>query len=194
MSDDDTFDETLYEAADAANEIYVNENMDGFFIDMYQGITVDLFFNDQKAMFGDLLKICGWSPGDWDTGLAITPEQCVQLNIEQVDDFYGVTKWHNGETGAHDIIVFLAPGRMGLRECYSDPGPFDYLSLHFNVLRNKLEHSAIFFFILESLCEILPVSTRKDIDYVKEKTKQLQNEWLKLGIEPGSHDAMLIDY
>jgi len=75
-----------------------------------------------------------------------------------------------------------------------NPGPFDGLTISYDVLRNPIQRSEHFFLILETLSKELPVTMSISIDLAKEKVHLINEYWLKQGITPGSDTALKIDY
>jgi hypothetical protein len=123
------------------------------------------------------------------------------LGFEPADDYLGIR--NDGDAG-DDVVVWLFP-IVDDQEVDHHPGPFHALRLSYSVLRNPVVKAAVFHSAVEELGRVFGVPgeyslrgtrlgspadlavLRKDIDAIVE-------HWRSKGIEPGSDEALEVDY
>ena len=158
--------------------------------EIYEGITVDLEFEDNKPGFGDLFTICGYENPNFPPSGKFRFNECVELQFSQVDDYFGVrTRTEIGD----DIAVWLYPIIDGSPVDHH-PGPFDALRIQYSVLKNPPGRAEHFYLVLKTLLDKLPLTSKTSIDDIKKKVSAVTDYWSNQGIKPGSKQALAVDY
>jgi hypothetical protein len=165
----------------------------GFSIDPLEGISVDI---EPKALLkiGDVATLCYTGMcEDLPRNLTFNSEPFQELQLQPIDDYYGITEDHPCNTdGGDDVIVWIIPLQNG-EEMFHSPGPFDKLRISFNILRNCESGVQIFVKTIGTLCAHIPAITKQPIELYKQQIHKVRQFWLENGIEPGSEEAFEID-
>lgn len=162
---------------------------------LYEGLSVDLQFADDRPVFGDLFAICGYENPAFPPSGRFNFLQFDDLQFSQVDDYFGIQTL-SGE--GDDVAVWLYPLVAG-EVVDHHPGPFDGIRLSYNVLRHPIERSDFFLKAIQRLSAQLPVTMlyqgrRGDIAQVKKDIGAIEAYWRAEGIRPGSDEALEIDH
>ena len=165
---------------------------------IYHGITVDLIFNQNQPMFGDLFLICGYSHPDFPPSKDFQFDKLSELNFAQIDDYFGI------ENGGGGGVVWLFP-LVGDEEVYHHSGPFTGLRLSYNVLRNPPRNKTLFTRTVRLFAQYLDVGViyklrnlnlgyPPDMAIVEHDIDQIIRFWKEKNIETGSEDALKMAY
>jgi hypothetical protein len=171
-------------------------------IEEHESLSVDLICDTFQPSFGQLFHMLrGFShplfPPD-----TMDFEAIDDLEFDQVDDYWGIRN-ENREVG-DDVIVWLFPLVNGI-DVYHHHGPFDGLRLSYVVLRNSLDHLPIYLNAITRLTSAfaakpfyrirqLDLGSPPDLQIVQADALKIVEYWRKKGIEPGSDDALLLNY
>ena len=165
---------------------------------VYQGIDVDLVFNHQQPMFGDLFLVCGYSHPDFPPSGDFKFDKLSELNFSQADDYFGI------ENAEGNVIVWLYP-LIGQEVAYHHPGPFTGLRLGYNVLRNPVQNKSIFLNAIRLFSqyhdvEVLYKLRNMNLGYplnlsmIEKDIDQIISYWKDKNVETGSESALRIVY
>ena len=157
-------------------------------------ISIDLLFEGQGPKFGDLFTICGSENPNFPPEGSVNFKQFEALQFSQIDDYFGVRT--TSGVGDH-VAVWLYPLVNG-EIVDHHPGPFDALRISYNVLRNPIERSQHFMFVVEQLSQKLAVavecnSATNDVRHLRQDIQTIANFWASQGIEVGSGAALEVD-
>ncbi len=167
----------------------------------YEGVNVEFLFEGDKPDFGDLIQICGGShPHSSPQGL-FDFTVLTELGFQQVDDYFGIPS--NGNSG-DDIVVWLFPLKDG-EEAFHNSGPFDGLRLSYNILRNPTSSQPLFERAINEMAKVtsrspqyvtrcIDLGSPPDLAPLKADIEKIVKYWRDQGIEPGSNDAMEVDF
>ena len=162
----------------------------------HDGIRIDFEFNSEKPIFGDLFLIVGFENPNFPPD-SREFEKLAELEFEQVDDYFGIK---NSTDVGDDVKIWLFPIING-EEVYHNQGPFDAIRITYGVLRNEQKTAELFekiFHSINSNLDVTPLFEGKRIENFGEinkiitKTIQYCKEELK--VEPGSREALLLDW
>lgn len=166
------------------------EELDERILDNVLVIT-DLIFTEKKPVFGDLLALTGMENSEFplenNNFLKLT-----DLGIEQADDYFSILN-------DDDNILWLIP-LIKMTEVYHNPGPYDGLRFTYDILGNNKDNVEIYINCLERFIELFPVSIhykgrkQENLEKIKLDIKNTVEELLKNGIEPGSDEALGLEY
>lgn len=168
---------------------------------IYEGVDIDLLFEAEQPGFGDLFQICGYDHPKFPASGKFDFSSLSEFGFEQVDDFFGVT---SDEDEGDDVVIWLYPLEKG-EVVYHHPGPFSGVRLSFNVLRNTTEQGEFFLRVVEQFVQTLPVKavyrlrslelgSSPDLPVVRADINQIVEHWRSEDIEPGSSEALQLDY
>ena len=164
--------------------------------DLYEGITVDLIFDDTGPEFGDLFTIVGYEnpnfppPGKYDFS------QFESLQFSQIDDYFGIQALSDE---GDDVPVWLYP-LVDSNVVDHHPGPFTGLRLEYNVIRNPARRAKHYIDCIKSLSTQLPVtlifhdSSLNDTQEIEKTIGEIQSYWSEQNIEVGSSSALEVDF
>ena len=159
-------------------------------------IITDISFIGEKPVFGDLLAMIGIE----DSKFLMKNENFLKLadlGIEQSDDFFAVPN-ENYDFG-DDIILWIIP-LIKKTEVWHNPGPYDGLRFTYDILRNSRENVDIYINCLEKFIGLLPVSIYyrgkklENTEKIKEDIENVVKELVENGVEPGSDEALMMEY
>ena len=162
----------------------------------HEGIRIDYQFNSDKPTFGDLFLIVGFENPDRPHN-SREFEKLAELEFEQVDDYFGIK--NNTDIG-YEVKIWLFP-IINEEEVYHNQGPFDAIRITYVVLSNEEKTAELFekiFHSINSNLDVTPffegqqVENFEDIKKVIAKTIKYCRE--ELEVEPGSHEALLLDW
>ncbi len=167
---------------------------------LYQGVSVDIAFDNPRPSFGDLFRICG------DTHPRFPPtgefhfDRLAELQFDQVDDYFGVRSLTDE---GDDVPVWLFP-LVGGEVVDHHPGPFDGVRLSYNVLRNPERRADHFLRCVQEFAalgvgvayrsRVVSLGSPPDLSPVQADIAAIAQHWAAEGIVVGSHDALVIDY
>lgn len=167
---------------------------------LYQGVSIDITFADPRPSFGDLFRVCG------DTHPRFPPtgefgfERLVELQFEQVDDFFGVRSISDE---GDDVPMWLFP-LVGGEVVDHHPGPFDGVRLSYNVLRNPARLADHFLRCVREFAALgsgveyrargMSLGSPPDLSTVQADIAAVIRHWSAEGVVVGSHDALIIDF
>ena len=165
---------------------------------VYNGITIDLIFNDKRPMFRDLFLICGYVDPNFPASSEFQFDQLSELGFSQVDDYFGIVK-DNGE-----VSIWLYPV-IDDKEVYHHTGPFTGLRLQYSILRNSPNYKSVFLEVVMLFAQFLDVrvlyklrnmylENPPDITIVENDIHQIIQFWKEKNIETGSENALKIAY
>jgi hypothetical protein len=168
---------------------------------LYEGLAVDMLFAPPGPHFGDLFQICGVGHPHFPPSGQYHFDRLADLQFSQIDDYFGVQSLADD---GDDVVVWLYPLVQG-KAVHHNPGPFDGLRLDYSVLRNPARHVAYFLRCVEAfasmpIARVLYASRKIDLGVppnlapLNEDIEAISRHWREQGIEPGSHDALTIDY
>lgn len=119
------------------------------------------------------------------------------MGFEQVDDYFGIT--NDSEIG-DDVKIWLYPIING-EEVHHHEGPFDAIRLNYEIVRNDPKTADLFekvFNMITASLDVTPTFNGEPIeDYsnIKEAINDtIQYCRVELEVEPGSNDALELDY
>jgi hypothetical protein len=159
-------------------------------------IITDMTFLKEKPVFGDLLAMTGIE----DSKFPIKNEDFLKLadlGIEQSDDFFAVVN-EDDEYG-DDNILWIIP-LIKKTEVWHNPGPYDGLRFTYDILRNSRKNTEIFLNCLKRFINLFPVSVsyrgskQENLEKIKTDMEAVIKELMENNIEPGSDEAMELDY
>ena len=158
-------------------------------------ISVDLIFDAQGPKFGDLFTICGYENPNFPPEGNFDFKSFDALQFSQVDDYFGV---RTTSGVGDDVAVWLYPMVNG-KVVDHHPGPFDGLRISYNVLRNPIERSQHFVFVIEQLSQKLAVKVKcktatNDMRRLRQNIQVIADFWANQGIEVGSDAALEMDF
>ncbi len=163
---------------------------------VHEGFNIDFIFNSDKPTFGDLFLIVGFEnpnfPPNSDEFLKMN-----KLDFSQIDDYFGIK---NKSKKGDDIKLWLIP-IIDNKEVYHNEGPFDAIRLNYRILRNETKTKEIFRLVFDTFKESLNVTiirNGKEINNYSEIEKEIDELInyckIQLKVEPGSHEALLLDW
>jgi hypothetical protein len=159
------------------------------------GLALDFVFNSQRPKFGDLFLIVGFENPNFPPE-SRDFEKLEGLGFEQIDDYFGI---RNNEEHGDDVKIWLYPVADG-DTVEHHPGPFDAVRLNYEVLRNDPKNAKLFEQCVEALATSLDVTPMLEgkpvtLGEVKEVIEQVLSYCrTELNVEPGSEDALGMDY
>ena len=83
---------------------------------------------------------------------------------------------------------------------WHNPGPYDGLRFTYDILRNSRENVDIYINCLEKFIGLLPVSIYyrgkklENTEKIKEDIENVVKELVENGVEPGSDEALMMEY
>jgi len=162
----------------------------------HDGIRIDFEFNSDKPTFGDLFLIVGFENPNFPPN-SREFEKLTVFEFEQVDDYFGIK---NKTDIGTDVKIWLFPIING-EEIYHHDGPFDAIRITYGVLRNDQKTAELYKKIFDSInsnLDVTPIFEGKRIESFEKvneiKTKTIQYCKEELNVEPGSNEALLIDW
>lgn len=168
---------------------------------IYEGVDVDFLFESEKPTFGDLFQICGYDHPKFPASGNFNFGNLAELGFEQVDDYFGITSY---EDEGDDVVVWLYP-LVDAEPVSHDPGPFSGIRLSYNVLRNPVEKIDSFLKVVTTFAQELParafyrlrnaeLGTPPDLSVLQADMNRIVEHWQAQGIEPGSSEALRVEY
>ena len=157
--------------------------------EIYEGIKVNLTFQGELPMFGDLFAISGSENPNFPSSRKFPFDKFEALQFSQVDDYFGI-KTFSGE--GDDVAVWLYP-TIDNTVVDHNIGPFEGLRLSYCVLRNPIERADHFYFVITTLLSNLDVSSDLSLTAIKSKVSSIHDYWRKQGVELGSEQALQIE-
>jgi len=165
---------------------------------IYSGITIDLIFNHNKPMFGDLFLLCGYTHPSFPASGNFQFDQLSGLGFSQVDDYFGMVN-ENGE-----VLIWLYPV-IDDKAVYHHVGPFTGLRLEYSVLRNSSNYKTVLLEVVTLFAQYLDVQiwykvrnmnlgNPPDMTIVENDIHQIIQFWKEKSIETGSEAALKIPY
>lgn len=166
-----------------------------------EGVMIDLLFGDDRPIFGDVFEICGYSHPKFPASGKFHFSNLAGLGFEQVDDFFGIT---SDEEQGDDVAVWLYPLLDG-EPVYHHSDPMSGVRLSYNILRNPVEKGEFFLQAVRKFVQELHASAvyrlrnlelgnPPDLSVVQSDMGQIVEYWREEGVEPGSSEALQIDY
>jgi hypothetical protein len=160
-----------------------------------ESLTVDVVFNNDKPLFGDLFLICGGKHPLFPPTRKFNLESIATFGFEQVDDYFGIrSKNEDGD----DVTIWLYPMIKNL-DVYHHPGPFDAVRLDYNVLRNPWSKLELFLSVIQAW-QALPHTTshykskqENVLERLRKDAEIIQKYWQEQGITIGSSEALEMD-
>lgn len=167
---------------------------------LFQGLRIDIAFGEPRPSFGDLFRICGGThplfPPTGEFGL----ERLVDLQFEQVDDYFGVRSLINEGT---DVPVSLYP-LVGGEPVYHHIGPFDGVRLEYSILRNPACRAEHFLRCVEEFAALasgvfyrnrgIMLGTPPNLGLLRDDITAVVQHWASEGVIVGSDEALGVDY
>lgn len=162
----------------------------------YEGIYVDFKFNSNQPTFGDLCLITGDEHPDFPANNTLF-SGLVNLGFNQVDDYFGI---ENDSDIGDDVKLWLFP-LINNNEVTHHPGPFATIRVNYPILRNTAETAELFETVFKTITaqlDVTPIYNKQPLsDYAPIKAtieKVIQYCRQELEVEPGSDDALELDY
>ena len=145
-------------------------------------------------------QICGELHPSLPTSEQFDFKPLADLGFSQIDDYFGIpSKSDDGD----DVIVWLFPLKGG-QAVHHDPGSFDGVRLTYSVLSNPTSRQPLFEQVLKTMASLThssPLYVARDLELGPPDLSMLvadmdsiAKHWREQGIEPGSDEAMQIDY
>ena len=167
----------------------------------YDGIVVELRFENEKPTFGDLFSIRGFDHPNFPRSGKFNFDALTEFEFDQVDDYFGI---RNEEDDGDDVKIWLSP-MVNEFTVYHHHGPFDALRLSYTILRNPPENGALFLKVVSAFVQHLPVQpfyklrgielgNPPGLSIIELDIQEVIDYWKKQGIEVGSHDALIVDF
>ena len=167
---------------------------------LYQGVSVDITFDDPRPAFGDLFRICGEThPGFPPTG-EFGFERLDDLQFDQVDDYFGVRALSDD---SDDVAIWLYPLVRGT-PVHHHRGPFDGVRLEYNILRNPVHRAEHFLRCVQEFAALASaviyrsrgteLGTPPNLSELSADIDAVVRHWESQGVTVGSNDALAIDY
>ena len=167
---------------------------------LYEGVSVLIAFDEPRPTFGDLFLLCGEAHPNFPPSGAIDFSEFVDLQITQVDDYFGVPSL--AEEGG-DVAVWLFP-IVGNESVHHHQGPFDAIRLEYCVLRSPARYAQHFLLCIAELSRIgsrieycnreLELGQPPDLDQVNRDIEEAVSYWADRGITVGSEKALRVDF
>ena len=167
---------------------------------LYQGVSVDIAFAIPRPEFGDLFRICGDSHPRFPPTGSFGFEGLVDLQFEQVDDYFGVRALSDE---GDDVPIWLYPLVSG-EPVDHYPGPFDGLRLDYCILRNPVRRAEHFLRCVQEFGAIgLETAYRNrntllgsppDLSQLRTDIEAVVRHWAAQGIAVGSDDSVAVDF
>lgn len=118
-----------------------------------------------------------------------------------MDDYFSVT---SDEEEGDDVVIWLFP-LIGDETVYHHSGPFDGIRLSYSILRNPVEKASLFLKVVADFASQLPVEVfyrlretnlghPPDLSLLESDIKAVIEYWRAEGIEPGSDEAMMVEF
>lgn len=168
---------------------------------VYEGLSVDLVFNGDGPLLGDLILLSGDEHPTFPPTKRFAFRELAHLGFQQVDDYFGIpSETDEGD----DVVVWLFPVVDG-ETVDHHPGPYSAMRLDYSVLRNPETKLDTFLSCVEELVSHLDVqivySTREAglsldaaLTAIRSDALQIAEHWNSKGISPGSSEALEIDF
>jgi len=167
-----------------------------------QGVSVNLLFEHEKPSFGDLFLIRGFDHPKSPSSGRFDFSALSHFEFDQVDDYFGIQS--DEDDDGDDVSIWLYP-LVKRRPVSHHAGPFDGLRLSYSVLRNPALRGKLFLEIISGFASHLParvVYTLRNEDLgnppnltiLDEDINQVIASLREQGIEPGSKEAMAVDF
>jgi hypothetical protein len=167
----------------------------------YEGVSVDFIFRETKPGFGDLFLICGREHPHFPATSKLNFGALADLQFDQVDDYFGIP---NRTDEGTDVVLWLFPLVQG-EVVHHHQGPFDGLRLSYSILRNPVRRIALFLDVVHRVASELGVDViyheremdlglPPDIHVLDGDINEVIRSWRSEGIEPGSSQALELDY
>ncbi len=175
----------------------MNDNLDGI---LYEGVAVDIIFGEPRPVFGDLFLVCGMEHPNFPPSGAIDFSRFEELQITQVDDYFGVRSLSDE---GDDVAVWIFPV-VDNQSVQHHPGPFDGIRIEYCVLRSPVHQAGHFLKCVEELSRTgvrteyrnvaLNAGKHVDLDPIREDILRVVSHWSDQGITVGSQEALSIDF
>jgi hypothetical protein len=167
---------------------------------LFQGLSIDIAFGEPRPSFGDLIRICGGThplfPPTGEFGL----ERLVDLQFDQVDDYFGVRSLTDEGT---DVPVWLYP-LVGGDPVYHHTGPFDGVRLEYSILRSPVRRAEHFLRCVEEFAALgsgvyyrnrgIALGVPPNLGLLRDDITAVVRHWASEGITVGSAEALAVDY
>lgn len=167
---------------------------------LFEGVSVDIAFDDPRPQFGDLFQICGRTHPRFPPTDSRGFENLSELQFDQADDYFGVASLIDD---GDDVVVWLYPLIDG-EPVDHHPGPFDGVRLEYNVLRNPARHADHYLRCVREFAGLGVGATYRSRGVelgVPPKLSALQVDihaiieyWSSQGIAVGSDEALEMDF
>lgn len=164
-------------------------------------IVVHLLFEEEKPSFGDLFLIRGFAQPHFPSSGRFNFSALAHFEFDQVDDYFGI---RSEDDNGDDVKVWLSP-LVKDKVVYHHSGPFDGIRISYGVLRRPVSTAKLFLAVVDEFAKYLPVRviyTQRDEDLgnppnltvLEEDINQVISLLREQGIEPGSKEAMAVDF
>jgi hypothetical protein len=169
---------------------------------LFEGVCVELSFAEPGPRLGNLLELCGLPPGQFSSDPRYELAAGIELGFRQVDDYFGIPAANEDE--GTDVIVWLYPLRGG-EEVDHDAGPFDGVRLSYNVVANPVARVNRFLGAVETIARLTrgrvhypargaDLGFPPDLGAVRADIDAIIRYWLSEDVEPGSDEALDLDF
>lgn len=176
-------------------------NEDQFEDAIYEGLDVDLMCTTFRPTFGQLFRMLRGFDHPYHP-VETEVEDLSELGIDQVDDYWGLRP-EDPDVG-DDVLMWLFPLVNG-KDMYHHPGPFDGLRLSYCVLTNPPDRLPIYLRMITRLAEAfaatayyrtggIELGSPPNLAPVEADAWKIIEYWRKQGIEPGSDEALRLDF
>jgi hypothetical protein len=165
-----------------------------------EGLAVDLYFEGEKPVFGDLFQICGDTHPEFPPSGRFNFQALAQYGFQQMDDYYGIKSTAKEGT---DVVIWLFPLVGGKEVCHHH-GPYDGVRLAFNILHNSPRRAKDFTKVVAAFAQTLKTRNRyplRDLDLgnlpdlavIEQDIQKVIQFWQNQGIKPGSAAALEVE-
>ena len=168
----------------------------------FEGLNVDLVFEEAKPTLGDLLPLIGLASTQFAPTGRFPLSNLGALSLDLIDDYFGI---RSDSRLGDDVVLWLYP-LIGAEPVTQHPGPFDGLRLSYSVLRNPKENFPQFLEVLENLATTLPGVLRYESrgnqelslpdmsELLKKDFKKIKSRWKLRNITLGSSAALNVEF
>ncbi|MBN1912364.1 MAG: hypothetical protein JW818_21770 [Pirellulales bacterium] len=167
---------------------------------IYEGVSIDIAFEDPRPGFGDLYRICDDTPPHFPPTGPMDFSTVADLQFVQIDDYFGVPFLADD---GDDVVVWLYPLVNG-EPVHHYPGPFDGVRLDFCILRNPARHTEHYLRCVQEIAQFgagiyyrnrkTKLGTPTDLSAVRSDIEKVVQHWAAQGITVGSDEALEMDY
>ncbi|GIK66988.1 MAG: hypothetical protein BroJett018_47820 [Chloroflexota bacterium] len=168
---------------------------------IYESLDVDLICTTFRPTFGQLFQMLRGFDHPYHP-VEMEVQDLSELGFDQVDDYWGLRS-DDPDVG-DDVLVWLFPLVDGI-DVYHHHGPFDGFRLSYCVLRNSPDHLTIYLTMITRLAEAfsatayyqtgeMDLGSPPNLAPVETDAWKIIEYWRNQGIEPGSHEALRLDF